>query len=108
MWTKEQWNMIHFSDGSKFNLFKSDGKRFVRRKNGEHLSLQCIKKTEIWRGSIMVCGMITSVGVGPSVCCHSNINASISKELLHLHALPYLRKGTVETPIFMQDNTPCY
>ena len=42
---EEQWNMVHFSDESKFNLFGSDGKRFVRRKNGERLSPQCVKKT---------------------------------------------------------------
>ena len=45
LWTEEQWNMIHFSDESKFNLFGSADKRFVRRKNGERPSPQCIKKT---------------------------------------------------------------
>ena len=39
---------------------------------------------------------------------HGNINASVYKELLCQHALPHLHKGTVETPIFTQDNTPCY
>ena len=52
--------------------------------------------------------MISSAGVGPIVCFHSNINASVYKELLCQHALPHLHKGTVETPIFMQDNAPCY
>ena len=45
VWTEEQWNMIHFSDESKFNLSGSDGKKFLRRKNGERLSSQCDKKT---------------------------------------------------------------
>ena len=26
LWTEEQWNMVPFSDGSKFDLFRSDGK----------------------------------------------------------------------------------
>ena len=56
----------------------------------------------------MVWGMISSVGVVPMVRFHGNINASIYKELLSLHALPHLRKGTVENPIFMQDNAPCH
>ena len=34
LWTEEQWNMVHFSDESQFNFFGSEGKRFVRRKNG--------------------------------------------------------------------------
>ena len=42
--------MVHFSDESKFNFSGSDGKRFVRHKNGECLSPQYVKKTEIWRG----------------------------------------------------------
>ena len=37
--------MVYFSDGSKFNLFESDDKRFVRRKYRERLSPQCVKKT---------------------------------------------------------------
>ena len=50
VWTEEQWNMVHFSDESKFNLFGSDGKRFVRYKNGERLSPQCVKKTVKFEG----------------------------------------------------------
>ena len=56
----------------------------------------------------MVWGMISSMGVGPLVCFNSNINASVYKELLPQHTLPHLRKGTVETPIFKQDNKPCH
>ena len=36
------------------------------------------------------------------------INASVYKELLYQHALPHLHKGSVETPIFMQDNVSCH
>ena len=35
VWTEEQWNTVHSSGESKFNLFGSVGKRFVRHKNGE-------------------------------------------------------------------------
>ena len=52
--------------------------------------------------------MISSVWVEPIVRFHSNINASLHKELLCQHALPHLCKERVETPIFMQDNAPCY
>lgn len=30
VWT-ENWSKVHFSDESKFNLFGSDGKHYVRR-----------------------------------------------------------------------------
>ena len=101
--------MVHFSEESKFNLFGSDGKRFVRRKNGEHLSSQCIKKTvKFGVGSLMVLGMISSTGVGPIVHFSDDINARVYKELLCQYDLPHLHKGTIETPIFMQDNAPCH
>ena len=101
LWTKEQQNMVHFSEESKFNLFGSDGKKFVRRKkNGECLSPQRVKNCEIWKG------MISSAEVGPIVHFHGKSNASVYKELLCQLALPHLRKGTIE--IFMQDNVPCH
>ena len=56
----------------------------------------------------MVWGMISSVGVGPIVCFHGNINACVYKELLCQHAFSHLHTGTVETLIFMQDNLPCH
>ena len=90
-------------------MFGSDGKRFVRCKNEECLSPQCVKKTVKFEvGSIMVWGMVSSVGVGPIVHFHGNINASVYKEFLCQHTLPHLCKGTVETPILMQDNAPCH
>ena len=52
--------------------------------------------------------MISSVEVGPIVRFHGNINTSVYKELFCQHAPPHLHKGTVETPIFMQDNIPCH
>ena len=54
----------------------------------------------------MVWGMISSIGVGPIIRFLVNINASVHKELLRQHTLPHIRKGTDETPIFMQDNAP--
>ena len=93
--TEEQWNMVHFCDESKFNLFTSDGKRFVRRKNEERLSPQCVKKTVKFGEGEIVLRMISSAGEGPIVRFHGNTNASFYKEL-HQHALPDLSKGTVE------------
>ena len=101
LWTEAQWKMVHFSDESKFNLVTSDRKRFVRRKKGGRLSPQCVKKTVKLKRGVMVWGMISSARVGTIVHFHCNINASVYKELRQ-HAVPHLRKGAVETPIFMK------
>ena len=64
----------------------------VRRKKCESVSPQCVDKTvKFGRASVMVCGMISLTGVTSSPAC----------------SLSHLRKRTVETPIFMQGNTPC-
>ena len=44
VWTEEQWNMVHFSEESKFNLFGSDSKRFVRRKMGNTYLIYALRK----------------------------------------------------------------
>ena len=88
--------MIHFSDESKFNLFGSDGKRFVKLQYEERLSTQYVKKTvKFGGGSVIVWEMISSTRVGLIVRFHGNINASVYKELSRQHALPHLCKGTV-------------
>ena len=56
----------------------------------------------------MVWGIISSAGVGPIVRCHGHISTSVYKELLRQHTLSHLRKRTIETLIFMQDNAPCH
>ena len=72
------------------------------------ISSMIYENCEICKGSVMVWGMISSAWDGPIVRFHINTNASVYKELLRQHALPHLRKGTVETPIFMKDHAPCH
>ena len=78
LWTEEQWNMVHFSDESKFNLFGSYAKRFM----GKSYLLNALRKLKFRGRSVMAWGMISSAGVGPMVGFHSNVNASVYKELL--------------------------
>ena len=52
--------------------------------------------------------MISSKGKGPILRFHGNVNASVYKEPLCQYALLHLRKGTIETQIFMQDHAPCH
>ena len=101
--------MVHFSDESKFNLFGSGGKRFVRCKNREFLHPQYDYNADKLGGeSVMVWGMISSVEGKRSVCFHGNIIVSVYKEHLRELSLLHLRKETVGTPIFMKDNAPFY
>ena len=108
-WTDEEWSKVHFSDESKFNMFGSDGKKHVRRRTGERLSPQCVKKTvKFGGGSVMMWGMISSDGVGSLVRLFGNINAEIYKQLLQKHVIGTLRVAPNQPSIFMQDNAPCH
>ena len=75
---------------------------------GNAYLLNVLKTVKFGVGSVIEWGMISSVGVGSIVRFLSNNNASVYKERLYQHALPHLRKGTVEAPIFMQGNAPCH
>lgn len=107
VWNQAKWNSVFFSDESKFNLFGNDGKKYVWRKPGERLSVQCTKKTvKFGGGSVMVWGMMSSAGVGPLIRIQGTVNAEVYKQILIQHAIPTLQ--TVPNSMFMQDNAPCH
>ena len=50
LWSESDWDKVHFSDESKFNLVGSDGRQYVRRVTGDRLNPRCVKKVcKIWR-----------------------------------------------------------
>ena len=62
------WNTIVWSDKSKFNVFGSDGRPYVRRPPLIELDPKYTKKTVKHGGSsLMVWGCFTAFGVGPIV-----------------------------------------
>ena len=72
----EKWQLIVFSDESKFNLFGSDGRQYCRRRAGEAFLERNVKKVVAHGGgSLMVWGYITSKGVGHLHQIHGNLNA---------------------------------
>ena len=109
VWTEENWSKVHFSDESKFNLFGSDGKHYVRRQTGERLNPKCVKKSvKGGGGSVMVWGMFSAAGVGPLIQLHGRVNANVYQNLLRQHVVPPLRSSPNQPAIFMQDNAPCH
>ena len=50
------WNKVIWSDESKFDLFGSDGRYYMRRRVGEEYLAECVQQT-VKFGLVMVWGV---------------------------------------------------
>ena len=76
-------HMIVWSDESKFNVFGSDGKQYVRRPPNKQLNPKYTKKTvKHGGGSIMVWGCFTASGEGPLVKIEVIMNGEVYRDIL--------------------------
>ncbi len=87
-WTVAQWSKVFFSDESKFCIsFGNQGPR-VWRKGGEAQSPSCLKSSVKFPQSVMICGAMSSTGVGPSCFLKTNVTAPVYQEILEHFMLP--------------------
>ena len=64
-WTNDDWNKILWTDESKFELFGTDPRVYVRRREGERVNHDCITSTvKHGCGNIMIWGCISGTGLG--------------------------------------------
>ena len=64
-WSVHDWNKVIWSDESKFNLFGSDGRVYIRRRIGADFHPDCIQQTvEFGGGNVMMWGCVSCEGVG--------------------------------------------
>ena len=58
-WRRAQWRDVIYSDESRFNLFRADGRQRVYRRRGERHSDVCVRQVDRFGGgSVMVWGVI--------------------------------------------------
>lgn len=108
-WTEKNWELVVFSDKSKFNLFGSDGRHYCRRRVGEEfLERNVDKKVKHGGGSLMVWGCITSKGTGRLHRIDGNLTAAQYCDILSKSLLGTLSDHSLSprTIIFQQDNDP--
>ena len=105
-WTPSDWATVTFSDESKFNLFHSDDRIYVRRKIGEEFREDCIQPTQqSGGGSVHVWGCFCQTEIGPLVRLTSTVNSTSYQNVLEDHLIPYIAGRAL---IFQQDNTPAH
>ena len=86
-WTVEQCNVL-WRDESKFEIFSSKWRQYVRRRIQEWMKDVCFKPAvKHGRGFIMVCGRLTVNGVVDLVRIDGIINAVKYRQILIHHAI---------------------
>ena len=104
--TPSDWATVTFSDESKFNLFHSDGRIYVRRKIGKEFREDCIQPTQqSGGGSVHVWGCFCQSDIGPLVRLTSTVNSVSYQNVLEDHLIPYIAGRVL---IFQQDNAPAH
>lgn len=106
-WTEMKWRTVLFSDESKFNVFGSDGMRYVRRPPNKRLQARyCTKTVKHGGGSVMVWGCFSAAGVGPLHRINGIMDQYMYKDILETVMLPYAEYEMPLRWIFQHDNDP--
>lgn len=102
----EFWKTVIFSDESKFNLFGSEGKRFVWRKPHTELNQKNIIPTvKHGGGHVMVWGCMSYHGVGNLVFIDGNMNADVYIDVLRNNLLTSATKMGIDGKFFSNKTT---
>ena len=104
----EFWKNIIWSDESKFNLFRSDGKVMVWRTPHEEFDLKCtIPMVKHGDGSVMVWGCFTCQRVGKLCVLGRVIDRFYYRDILEQNLQPSINHFKLsQRYIFMHDNNP--
>ena len=106
-WTTEDWKKVCFSDESKFNLFGSDGRKYVRRPKGTRNDVRYqIPTVKHGGGNVMVWGVFSAQGLGPLVQIEGIMDRFLYRDILENNLLTYADRMMPQNWTFQQDNDP--
>ncbi|KAI5151414.1 hypothetical protein ENBRE01_2124 [Enteropsectra breve] len=101
------WKQVIYSDETKTNLFGSDGKKYVRRKDGTRYQMKNCIPTVIHGGaSVMVWGCFSYGGVGKITIIDGTMNSLKYTRILDTCLAPSASKMGLLEYTFQQDNDP--
>lgn len=106
----DEWENIIWSDESRFEVFKGDGKRYVWRNSKEKYNPKCLIPTfKSGQESVMIWGCFTKNKLGPLVRLEGRITANIYIEMLENHLLPFINDlENKDNYTFQEDNAPIH
>lgn len=106
-WTVEDWKQVLWSDESKFEIYGSRRRVFVRRQVGERVSDQCIVPTvKHGGGSVMIWRCFAGTSVGDLVKIDGILRKEGYKNILQHNVVPSGLRLVGEKFTFQHDNDP--
>lgn len=106
-WTAKDWALVLWSDESKYNIFSSDGIRYVRRpKNKRHNVQYQVPTVKHGGGNVMVWGCFSRDGVGPLHRITGIMDGKMYVDILSKFMVPHARRRMSKKWLFQQDNDP--
>lgn len=106
-WTEEDWKKVLWTDESKFEMFGSRRRQYVRRRPGEEYLEDCLNPTmKHGGGSIMVWGCFSGYGVGDLIKIEGKMDAKKYHHILSSHAIPSGLRLIGPGFVLQQDNDP--
>lgn len=106
-WSSEDWCQVLWSDESKFEVFGSRRRVFVRRSTGERFSDQCIIPTmKHGGGSVMIWGCFGGQSLGDLIKIEGKLFKEGYKNILQSNAIPSGLRIIGNNFTFQQDNDP--
>ena len=107
-WKMEDWNQVLWTDESKFELFNSKRRKYVRMKANEAPTNETTQKTvKHGGGNVMIWGCFGNGQVGNIKRIQSTMDQHVYHSILTHHAIPSGRRIFGDGNwIFQQDNDP--
>jgi len=106
-WTPEQWSKVLWTDESKFELFGSKRRVYVRRRAGERMKDECVQPSvKHGGGSCMVWGCFAGASSGHLVEVKGTMKKEQYHSILQRHAIPSGIRMVGRNFILQQDNDP--
>ena len=109
-WTWVDWAAVLWTDESRFTLFETDGKVYVRRRRNEAMRNDCIQPTvKFYGGGVTVWGAMSYRGTGYLTPLTGNLNANGYIDILEKSAIPSAHLlGYGNNYFFQDDGAPCH
>ena len=106
-WTKRKWSKVLFTDESKFDLFGSNRRTFVRRLANERYKKECLTPTvKHGGGNIMVWGGKCTKGVTQLKRVEGIMDKKMYHSILVYRAIPEGKRLLGKGFVFQEDNDP--